>query len=778
MGKSDNNEIDVKSTKEKFENEVKGLESLLKESNGQKRKIAEYMLSFSEQVASVLSSDDPTAFKLFKENILEAEEQINEWINGNEELKKKINELIIVNEQVKENLAQFNKKKNSEIGDLYKFHKRKAPLLKKIKGNLEVHNKVLLDFQAKVNKWKEFVSNKAKEKVNKNLLKWDYSDGVKPFLNIPQEVKDLKSQLTLKEGIKDIDNFINKNKVQIIFSQLAAFLIFSFILYLLYKGGAYLRDIFENKQLNAIINSVINSRILVSISIAFFSLSLLLGKITKNIPSLLEFVIVSVALSTFIFWLGININVAFISNFQDDKKEMDQIPFLQVFFIFLLTNLKLAESILHINSELLVLASSLLMIITFTFMIKTFRRFNIFEEKRKSVRLINIGKTVQIFIQIVLGVFVLAAVFEIAGFKTLGHTLQVILVGNLITLGSIWVINTFLVEIVYIVGKKLKGLTFFKYKNTDDIGIFARKAIGIFLLVTSFYLIVESWAQNIFFRSEIWDMKVFSVGNYTLVVSQIIKLIASFYIFKGIYVLLKVLFNSFSEEVFKIPKRDSAKFLSISKYSLILATTFVCTSILGVTYKNLIFITGALGVGIGFGLQNIVNNFISGVILIFEQPIRIGDLIEVEGELAIVSNIGIRSTIVSTLENSAVIIPNSLILSNQLTNWTLNDNFIRLTTQVGVAYGSDTTKVTQILLDVVKADIDILKSPTPQVWFDQFGDSSLNFVIKYWIDKPTKKFIIQSNIMHRINESLKDNGIVIPFPQRDIHIKTEGEIAS
>ena len=194
------------------------------------------------------------------------------------------------------------------------------------------------------------------------------------------------------------------------------------------------------------------------------------------------------------------------------------------------------------------------------------------------------------------------------------------------------------------------------------------------------------------------------------------------------------------------------------------------STIVGVTYKNLLIFESALGVGIGFGLQNIVNNFLSGIILLFERPIRVGDMIDVDGKLCHVKHLGIRSTVVQTLDNSSVIIPNSDLLSNKVVNWTLNDSDVALKCEVGVAYGTDTQKVSDLLLSSVQASNKVLKFPEPQVWFEEFGDSSLNFVLKVWIDLPEQKYLIKTDLMHEINRLFTENDIKIPFPQRDVNL--------
>ncbi len=247
-------------------------------------------------------------------------------------------------------------------------------------------------------------------------------------------------------------------------------------------------------------------------------------------------------------------------------------------------------------------------------------------------------------------------------------------------------------------------------------------------------------------------------------------MVFAYYVIRFIYIIFVYSLDSGLLEKFNISRRYSANVISILRYIFIITFLGVISTILGMTYKNLVIFASALGVGIGFGLQNIANNFISGIILLFEQPIRVSDIIEVNGFFATVKHIGIRSTIVQSLDNSSIIIPNSEILSSKLTNWTFNDNIIALRCEVGVAYGTDTKLVSTILAEIADQNKDILSTPEPQVWFTEFADSSLNFTLKTWINRPSEKLLIKSDIMHAINSKFLENNIVIPFPQRDVHL--------
>ena len=197
-------------------------------------------------------------------------------------------------------------------------------------------------------------------------------------------------------------------------------------------------------------------------------------------------------------------------------------------------------------------------------------------------------------------------------------------------------------------------------------------------------------------------------------------------------------------------------------------------SVAGVSFSNLAVIAGALSVGIGFGLQNIVNNFVSGLIILFERPVKRGDWISVGNTEGYVQKISVRSTVIQTFDRSDVIVPNSELISNQVTNMMLNDNYGRLIVPIGVAYGSDTDLVRTILLDIAKANEKVINddsAPEPQVLFLEFGESSLNFELRCHLVNIDERLQVKSAINYEIDRAFRKHNISIPFPQRDLYIK-------
>jgi small-conductance mechanosensitive channel len=206
------------------------------------------------------------------------------------------------------------------------------------------------------------------------------------------------------------------------------------------------------------------------------------------------------------------------------------------------------------------------------------------------------------------------------------------------------------------------------------------------------------------------------------------------------------------------------------KYFFVFIGLILGMSFAGIDIGKFSLFTGALGVGIGFGLQNIVNNFISGLILLYERPVEVGDTIEVGELMGIVKKIGVRASRVRTYDGAEVVVPNGNIISNDLINWTLSDDKKRLEIKVGVAYGSDVNKVLKILKQVAKDNEKVFNDPKPLVLFEEFGDSSLNFRLLCWIPFD-KGLSLRSEISTAIYNAFDKEGVEIPFPQLDLHVK-------
>jgi len=306
-------------------------------------------------------------------------------------------------------------------------------------------------------------------------------------------------------------------------------------------------------------------------------------------------------------------------------------------------------------------------------------------------------------------------------------------------------------------------------KSTLFINLF----IGFFFIVAvlTFWQVYDSSGEAF---KNILSLGV-TLGSHRITLGLLLGVAALLY---GSFVASSALQTLLLEEVF--PKRhvEPGVGLSISKliqYILILVGFLLALAALGFTLTNITILGGAIGVGIGFGLQAIVNNFASGIILLFERPIRVGDAIQLVDLPCEVKKIGLRSTVVTTRDDAEIVIPNSDLITNQVTNWTLSERRMRLRIPVGVAYGSDVPLVMRILKEVAKGNLSVLSNPPSSVLFMGFGDSSLNFELRVWIRDFLDRFRIQSELNQTIDSRFRSEGVEIPFPQRDLHVRSVDE---
>ncbi|MDM7948958.1 mechanosensitive ion channel domain-containing protein [Hydrogenophaga sp.] len=211
---------------------------------------------------------------------------------------------------------------------------------------------------------------------------------------------------------------------------------------------------------------------------------------------------------------------------------------------------------------------------------------------------------------------------------------------------------------------------------------------------------------------------------------------------------------------------------AVVRYTVLLVGLLAIVQTVGIDLTTFNVMAGAIGIGVGFGLQNVVSNFIAGLIIMFERPVKIGDRIVVGGVAGNVVDIGARSTTVLDNDNIAVIVPNSKFITEDVINWKYNDDNVRFHVPVSVAYGTDAQLVKRVLLEVAHADPDVLDEPEPNVWLQAFGDDGVAFELMVWsatmVDRKGK---LISQLNYAIYERFNAEGIEFPFPQRDLHIK-------
>ena len=270
----------------------------------------------------------------------------------------------------------------------------------------------------------------------------------------------------------------------------------------------------------------------------------------------------------------------------------------------------------------------------------------------------------------------------------------------------------------------------------------------------------------------------YTIGSISFTLGAILSFFIILFISYTLSKLVAFFVNEDNEtlKVFNLSKGVPTAISVVARYTIIGFGFIFAISILGIDLSTFNLMAGALGLGIGFGLQTIISNFVSGLILIFERPIHQGDSVEVNNLWGTVSSIGVRASVISTFDGAEVIVPNNNLITNDLINWTLSSKIRRMEINVGTAYGSDPNKVLEILKEAAKSNPVVLKDPEPLPLFKGFGDSSLDFMLWYWVyfeNGLGSKSAVLIEIYNRFAEA----GIEIPFPQRDLHIKsiTKGE---
>ena len=267
----------------------------------------------------------------------------------------------------------------------------------------------------------------------------------------------------------------------------------------------------------------------------------------------------------------------------------------------------------------------------------------------------------------------------------------------------------------------------------------------------------------------------FTLGSHQITVGLVVAAAGIIY---GAFVISWIVEKLLVHEMLSKRQVDLGVRLSIGRlvhYALIVLGFLLALLMLGFELTKITIILSALGIGIGFGLQGIVHNFVSGLVLLFERPIKVGDYIQLGEQWATVKRIGLRATIVETFDQSEVVVPNSDLVSTQVTNWTLSHRRARIIIPVGVEYGSDVPLVKETLLECAMASSKVLRMPEPQILFLRFGESSLDFQLRVWISNIDERFVVTSELHQEIDRRFREAGIVIAFPQRDLHVRSVEE---
>ncbi len=314
-------------------------------------------------------------------------------------------------------------------------------------------------------------------------------------------------------------------------------------------------------------------------------------------------------------------------------------------------------------------------------------------------------------------------------------------------------------------------------------------AVRPFLRKRLFFVLAAAISLSLFLRilpvwglfsssSEAWE-KLFksdiSIGKVSLNLELLVLALLAVYISLS---LSRIINKMLEEEVFPKTEVDPGARHAMGRllhYFLVVVGLLMALSLLGVRLESFLVLGGALGVGIGFGLQHVANNFISGLILLFERPIKVGDTVVVEKEWGRVKRIGLRSTVIETFDRSELIVPNAQLVSTTVINWTLSNPMARIRIRIGVAYGTDLAKALSLLVEAARANPRVLEDPSPNALVTGFGDSSMDLELHAWVGDIKERLVAQSEICKEIERLFRENGIEIPYPQRDIHLRSWSE---
>lgn len=393
-------------------------------------------------------------------------------------------------------------------------------------------------------------------------------------------------------------------------------------------------------------------------------------------------------------------------------------------------------------------------------------------------RKLNLSKFSSLLIKLTPIVYFLALASVVS--NILGYTNLTDVTLKICTQGS--VLSLVFYAIMLVIKSVAFALMHKHYSNKSNYDVVKRiriekkiiKIIRVFVLIIwlLFFLQIIDQLETIltFFDEVLTEPHTIGTITFTLgaILSFITILIVSFLITGFISFIIDD--GDSALKTFNLPKGIPAAISLVIRYLIIGFGIVFALSSLGIDLSKFNLMAGALGLGIGFGLQNVISNFVSGLILVFERPILTGDTVEVNNLMGTVKKIGVRSSKVSTFDGADVVVPNSNLISNDLINWTLSDNIKRVEILIGTSYDADPNKVLEILTECATNYAEALKEPAPIALFSDFGDSSLNFRLRFWVHFEIG-LQAKSDVSIAIYNAFKEHGIEIPFPQQDIHVK-------
>ena len=387
---------------------------------------------------------------------------------------------------------------------------------------------------------------------------------------------------------------------------------------------------------------------------------------------------------------------------------------------------------------------------------------------------LGLPMSVRVAVRVAIGLLAIALVANAVGNVSLAEQLTIVAIKGAFA-GAVLYIVSRIMESLYVlvlcyaasIGARmvLRNAAMLERRGRRTIRVLAFGTWALFVLWIM--RVIEQSGQVILAVMK----KQWTIGQLNVGLGSLVAFTASLAIGIVIARLLRFLLDEALFPRMTLPRGVAAAISTTVGYVIVTTAFVMAVLAAGLEMKQFAFLAGALGVGIGFGLQNVVNNFVSGLILLYERPIQVGDVVEVGTLRGRVQRIGIRSSTLATFDGAEVIVPNASLIAAEVVNWTLSDRLRRVQISVGVAYGSDPRTVAEILTRVARDNQEVIHTPAPVAIFSGFGESSLTFDLQFWIADYDAWVRVASDVRTALAAAFREAGIEIPFPQRDIHVR-------
>ena len=385
-------------------------------------------------------------------------------------------------------------------------------------------------------------------------------------------------------------------------------------------------------------------------------------------------------------------------------------------------------------------------------------------------------------LRLVTGAIAIAALGAgLLGYSSFGSYLSASLMGSGVVVGVLFLLRGLCRELIGVALRStfLQKRLAVRHATRNLFKFWLRALLDIVASGVGLFSILVLWGVPL---ADMWAWTMDALQGITIgdVTISIVDIVTALAIFVVALVVVRMLQRLLAERVLPQTGLDTGLSHSLSAgfgyVGLVIALSLGITAI-GLDLTNLALIFGALSVGIGFGLQGVVNNFVSGLVLLVERPIKVGDWVVVGPNEGYVKRIQLRATELETFQRASIVIPNSEIVSTAVVNWTHKDRYGRVDIPIGVAYGSDVEQVKEILMACLKENPEIVAWPAPRVLFRRYGDSALEFEARGFLSNIENIYVVQSDILTAIDKAFREAGIEIPFPQRDLHLRNIDKLA-